>query len=394
MSAQRCKVALLTEGFPTAPPCQRKYSRAGRKGSARKGTLCVKTCHSPEDCPKSVSRRTTIFGAVSAVATVCVKPGPGLADSFGLATAEDKETSEAIRRADLEFDPEIADDLWTDVIELDELNPQGWSRRGAVRLQLGEYDSALEDLEKAKKLYGVSIDAGTLNNLGTAQGQTGHWEDAAASFQASKILAEEQDMALDQEPRGGANRLSQKVALNLAFARFQIGDTSFAIGQTNLLLGEDPAYWDARAALTSFLWAQGKEEEAEEAWGQLCVPSGKLDAGAMWVSRNGTPDQPGAPAKGATMQSSTQQLYMGSLAGITKVLGKIEDLQLSNKCEDFESGLELPCDDAGIPGLGGLNEPCALYTQLVVEQRLWPPRAIESLVGFLEKEASLKAKLS
>eukprot|EP00854_Cymbomonas_tetramitiformis_P011084 gene11084-13101_t len=227
----------------------------------------------------------------------CVKPGPGLADSFGLATAEDKETSEAIRRADLEFDPEIADDLWTDVIELDELNPQGWSRRGAVRLQLGEYDSALEDLEKAKKLYGVSIDAGTLNNLGTAQGQTGHWEDAAASFQASKILAEEQDMALDQEPRGGANRLSQKVALNLAFARFQIGDTSFAIGQTNLLLGEDPAYWDARAALTSFLWAQGKEEEAEEAWGQLCVPSGKLDAGAMWVSRNGTPDQPGAPAK-------------------------------------------------------------------------------------------------
>jgi hypothetical protein len=62
------------------------------------------------------------------------------------------------------------------------------------------------------------------------------------------------------------------------------------------------------------------------------------------------------------------------------------------RCEDYESGLELPCDDAGIPGMGGANEPCVLYTTDEVVKRLWPPRAVASLKDFLTTDAFVQAK--
>ena len=52
----------------------------------------------------------------------------------------------------------------------------------------------------------------------------------------------------------------------------------------------------------------------------------------------------------------------------------------------------MPCDDAGIPGMGGANEPCVLYTTEEVEKRLWPPRAVASLDKFLTTDALAQAK--
>lgn len=57
----------------------------------------------------------------------------------------------------------------------------------------------------------------------------------------------------------------------------QLGDTRFAVNTTALLLAEDPAYWDARAAQTTFLWAAGDAAAAEEAWAVLCTPSGAYE---------------------------------------------------------------------------------------------------------------------
>ena len=57
--------------------------------------------------------------------------------------------------------------------------------------------------------------------------------------------------------------------------------------------------------------------------------------------------------------------------------------QLDKSCEDFQTGAFLPCDDAGIPGLGGSSSPCALYNVQEVLTRLWPPVMVEGLGKFL-----------
>jgi hypothetical protein len=77
------------------------------------------------------------------------------------------------------------------------------------------------------------------------------------AFEAARrlLLSGEAPLPLP-EPRGGANRLSQKNLLDLALARFQLGDVRFAVNTSKQILAEDPAYWDARAAQTAFLWEQ------------------------------------------------------------------------------------------------------------------------------------------
>jgi len=67
--------------------------------------------------------------------------------------------------------------------------------------------------------------------------------------------------------------------------------------------------------------------------GGLCqcdYSSGPLEPG-LWTTRNGTPDQKVAPAKGAVPQTSAQQLYVGPVAKITQFLTVVEAQQLSNK---------------------------------------------------------------
>lgn len=96
------------------------------------------------------------------------------------------------------------------------------------------------------------------------QGQCMQWELAVRSFEGAARLLRDEDVAPPlPEPRGGANRLSQLASLNLALARFQTGDAQFAVARTKLLLAEDPAYWDARAALAAFLWDQVRRSNGE-----------------------------------------------------------------------------------------------------------------------------------
>ena len=56
--------------------------------------------------------------------------------------------------------------------------------------------------------------------------------------------------------------------------------------------------------------------------------------------------------------------------------------QVDRNCEDFQTGAFMPCDDAGIPGLGGSSSPCVLYTPQEARVRLWPPVMVEGLSAF------------
>ena len=72
--------------------------------------------------------------------------------------------------------------------------------------------------------------------------------------------------------------------------------------------------------------------------------------------------------------------------GLLRVNSAAEALyasQLDKSCEDFQTGAFLPCDDAGIPGLGGSSSPCALYNKHEALTRLWPQVMVDGLDRFL-----------
>ena len=86
-------------------------------------------------------------------------------------------------------------------------------------------------------------DALTLNSRGNARGAVGDWEGAKADFESAA-----QDSLLFAIARA-----------NYALAAFETGDADAAIRAARGLLRRDPEFWDARAFLTAFLWAEGKE---------------------------------------------------------------------------------------------------------------------------------------
>jgi len=70
---------------------------------------------------------------------------------------------------------------------------------------------------------------------------------------------------------------------------------------------------------------------------------------------------------------------------------RVEGALTDNACEDFESGVMIPCDDAGIPGLGGSSSPCVLYTVEEVTNRLWPRDLVAAFQDFLTAESESSA---
>ena len=159
---------------------------------------------------------------------------------------------------------------------------------------------------------------------------------------------------------GGAASIGQRVELHLALCLFEQGLEPDAI---SLLRRIDkgpnpngyPQFWDARAALAATLWAHGNRDDAEAEWAFLCQPH--------------PPPPPAVPLNPIFARVNKAAQLMIKVEG-----------ELTNKnCEDFDTGTYLPCDDAGIPGLGGANEPCVLYTPDEARARLWPERVVEAL---------------
>jgi hypothetical protein len=141
---------------------------------------------------------------------------------------------------------------------------------------------------------------------------------------------------------------------------------SSAAEEMRRLTREDDQFWEARASLVATLTLLSKypgnlssraAQEAEGQWAELCKPA-----------------VPPAPKDLARQMAS--KLTVGA------VLEEIYASQLDRNCEDFDSGAFIPCDDAGIPGLGGSSSPCTLFTEREVATRLWPDELIEGLQIF------------
>eukprot|EP00803_Ostreobium_quekettii_P008462 evm.model.scf_868EXC.4 EVM.evm.TU.scf_868EXC.4 scf_868EXC:38965-41097(-) len=160
----------------------------------------------------------------------------------------------AFDRALAATDPDDADAAWGDAIRIDPANSAAWSNRGTARLQAGRWAEARDDLQRALELEGGGRVSGVLlNNLGNARAATGDWNAAMADFLAAAEDPDVGDIAL----------------ANHALAAFQVDRVGQAVREVRGLLRRDPAFLDMRCALVAFLWACGRESDAEDEWEAL-----------------------------------------------------------------------------------------------------------------------------
>ncbi|ABO94537.1 predicted protein [Ostreococcus lucimarinus CCE9901] len=149
---------------------------------------------------------------------------------------------------------EESEAIWTKAIEL---SPEGsrarsaaFSNRGTLRLQYQEWQGAVDDLQASVDLDGNNPDPLSLNNLGNAKGALNQWDSAMADFLEASRTEDMRAIAL----------------ANYALAAFQTERDDLAITTARKLLRRDPEFLDMRAALSAFLWSEGRFDDAEAEW--------------------------------------------------------------------------------------------------------------------------------
>ena len=301
----------------------------------------------------SLSRRA--LACLAPALALLPLPAPARADASARALIRAFDDAMA---AGSDFD--AADAAWTRAIDLAPTNAAAWSNRGTKRLQAGRWRDARDDLERSVELSPDPNhpDALTLNNLGNAQGALGEWDAAAASYlEASK------------------DRELESIALaNLALARFQTEDVDAALRTTATLLRRDPEFWDARAAAAAFMWADGREADAEAEWARLCR-SGR-GFGASASAEDARADGRAAYAARLLEQQLAQQAAV--VAGVISSDGARRDGRESGGAARGEAAGGLSSKPAAD------DTPCALYASTKIVAPRWPPRCTAALDAFLK----------
>ena len=205
--------------------------------------------------------------------------------------------------------------------------------------------------------------------------QEERWNEALDAFTRSLGTLGQQALSEEEVPsniliplsglRGGAPTLYQRVELHYALAQYGAGMPGGSLETLQQLdKGPNPdgfpQFWEARAAQVAVLYGSGFKGKAELEWQGLCAPH--------------PPPPPSVP------QNKVKLAVNRAAQAFLDVEGLVTD----NSCEDYDSGTQIPCDAAGIPGLGGSSSPCVLYTREEVKKRLWPANLVETFGAFLE----------
>lgn len=177
---------------------------------------------------------------------------------------------------------ELAEEYWTQLLELLPEEAAIWSNRGIVRASQYHLDEAIADYTQSIALAPDSVDpylnrgaayemqrswqaaiddynhvlaldpqeAGALNNRGNAQGGAGDWDAAVQDYR----------QAADLDPAFALARVNYGLAL------YQTEQPQEAMRVLRSVVRKYPNFPDARAALTAGLWAIGQRGEAESQW--------------------------------------------------------------------------------------------------------------------------------
>jgi len=287
----------------------------------------------------------------------------------------------AARMAQLETDPEAALEAWGFAVEADGGSALSLAGRGDCLLGLGRFGPAEEDLTRAlalppRRTGDARADAALLallfDSRGLARLASGRAAEAREDFGEALGAAAAGGAAGADVPdaaplaglRGGPPTLGQRIGLHAALATWEERGAADALAALAEVddgpdpLGGQPQFWEVRAARVAALSAAGEDLRAERAWAALCAPA--------------DPNPPSVP---------TNPLFALVNKGAVAML-EGADRALDNSCESFESGVPMPCNDAGIPGLGGASAPCALFTPAEARARMWPAAPAAALAAF------------
>lgn len=176
----------------------------------------------------------------------------------------------------------IAEDYWTQILDLIPDNPAVWSNRGNSRVSQNKLELAIADFNQAIELAPDAPDP--YLNRGTALEGLGQWTAAIADY--NRVLELDPNDAAAYNNRGNAAAglgewdkaiadyfKAAELAPDFAFARanyalalYQAGDKKAALRTMRNLVRKYPQFADMRAALSAVLWVEGQRGEAESNW--------------------------------------------------------------------------------------------------------------------------------
>ncbi|MEO0868434.1 MAG: tetratricopeptide repeat protein [Cyanobacteria bacterium J06642_11] len=143
---------------------------------------------------------------------------------------------------------EAAIEDYTHAIALDALQPDPYLNRGAAYEATGQWQAAIDDYNRVMKLS--PEDPAAYNNRGNAQGGQGDWQAALKDY----------ERAITIQPSFSLGYANYGIAL------FEVGEHPKSLQVLKSLARKYPNYADVRAALTAVLWETGNRGEAESQW--------------------------------------------------------------------------------------------------------------------------------
>lgn len=202
-------------------------------------------------------------------------------------------------RAAVAGDLEKANQLFSELIQLEPENASVWSNRGSVRISLKMYEEARADLTKAVQLApqapvpflnrAIALEAlgrydeaiadcktaiendpeeyAAWFNLGNVDARVNKYDDALAAYGRASLLA----------PGIAGYRLKEALVL------FQVKRSEEARKLMQGLVRKYPNYAEAHAALAAVLWSVGERSRAEEQFSEATKRE-PLYADIRWIN--------------------------------------------------------------------------------------------------------------
>ena len=137
-------------------------------------------------------------------------------------------------------------------------------QRGLVYEGLAEWQNALNDYDKAIKLWGggrgENVNPFVLVFRGNVLGRLNKWSDAAIDYNAaSSLFLQQKDISGYSDARA-----------NEALALYQIGDIDNSVKAMNDVIRKNPGYTDMHVALAADSWSTGNYIKALSEWRFAC----------------------------------------------------------------------------------------------------------------------------
>lgn len=176
----------------------------------------------------------------------------------------------------------LAEQRWTELLELDPFNAAVWSNRGNARVSQNKLEAALSDYGHAIELAPDAPDP--YLNRGAAREGLGQWQAAIADY--NRVLELDPADPAAYNNRGNAEAglgeweaaladygHAVELAADYVFARanytltlYQLDRQTEALQEMKKVVRKYPKFPDMRAALSVGLWSQGRRGEAESHW--------------------------------------------------------------------------------------------------------------------------------